>query len=188
MTGQSGVLPVADGGHCRLQASPNIARVYEETEDGTDRNRRCLTAEASLCFGFPCDEGRDVVGLQESPIDRTVTELLADETLGQRDIFLARVECRSHNLNKMLFERHQPPFCRGAWQRHCYAWDLLLIPQHAGKVDQSSSGFSIIVLRGAVRARAANSLLYVAGNQILVHVRGVEVTDREPSPELLRRG
>src|SRR5687768_7698652 len=95
VTGQGGVLPVAHGRHCRLQTSPNIARVHEETENCSDRDRRRLTAEPSLFFGFPCDERSDMLGLQTSPVNRTITELLADETFGQRDVLLARVECRS---------------------------------------------------------------------------------------------
>jgi hypothetical protein len=71
-----------------LAAVAKVARIHEETEDRPNRDRRRLTAETSLCSGFPRDEGRDVVGLQQCPVKKTVAELLGDETPGERGYFL----------------------------------------------------------------------------------------------------
>ncbi len=45
-----------------------------------------------------------MVGLQRSPVDRTVAELLYNKTAGECYIFLARIKSRSRDVSEMLLE------------------------------------------------------------------------------------
>jgi hypothetical protein len=128
-----------------------------------------------------------VVGLQRCPVNRTVAELLGDETPGECEVLLAGVESRSSNLNKMLLKAAQPAFRRGLGRRHRRGWNHLLFPQDAHKVCESSSGMGVTSACGGRRMRP-NSLVQIAGDQILFHIGGVQVRHGEPSPELLGRG